>query len=298
MLRWQLDRLRQPRRVVPPAEQIPFGTPRVPAHSAPDELRITWVGQSTFLLQIGGLNILTDPVWSLRASPIQWIGPARLRPPGIAFEELPEIDVVLVSHDHYDHLDAPTVKRLAKRFPDAHWVAPLGHGGFLHKCGARQIVEADWWDQHVVAGVTFTATPAQHWTRRIGSKHFARLWCSFALRSSAHNIYFAGDSGYCPAFQDIGRREGPFDVAIIPIGAYEPRWFMKQAHMNPEEAVQVHADLKARHFIGMHWGTFILTDEYALEPPQRTRARWQELRLPVEHLHLLGIGETFVLETP
>ena len=298
LLRWQWQRMTNPRASRPRPEEFPRAIPDIARPRVTNgELRITWVGHATFLIQLDGLNVLTDPVWSLRASPVQWIGPTRLTLPGLPFKALPPIDVVLVSHDHYDHLDAPTIRRLARAFPQARWIAPLGHQGFLRNHGAQTIDELDWWQEVRHNGVTITATPAQHWTRRIGSPPFARLWSSFALRSARHNVYFGGDSGYCPGFSEIGERAGPFDVAILPIGAYEPRWFMKQAHMNPEEAIQAHADVKARYFIGMHWGTFVLTDEHALEPPRRTRERWSALALPPDELRLLAFGETFTLES-
>jgi N-acyl-phosphatidylethanolamine-hydrolysing phospholipase D len=298
--RWQWQRRKAARHIRPGANEFPRGAPNIAYPSAPPyETRITWVGHSTFLIQSGGINLLTDPVWSLRASPVSWIGPTRLTPPGVGFEDLPPIHVVLISHDHYDHLDVPTVSRLARSFAQAQWYAPLGHAPLLRKHGVRHIEEMDWWDERSIvvdnAAVQLTALPVQHWTRRIGSGYRARLWCSFALRASAGNIFFTGDSGYCPAFKEIGDRLGPFDVALLPIGAYEPRWFMRMAHMNPEEALQSYLDVRADHFVAMHWATFWLTDEHPLEPAQRIRAAWKEARLAEEKLHVLGVGETLML---
>jgi N-acyl-phosphatidylethanolamine-hydrolysing phospholipase D len=234
-------------------------------------------------------------VFSLRASPFSWLGPARFLPPPIAIAALPPIDAVILSHDHYDHLDAASVRRIARRFPGAPWVAPLGHDGVLRTLGVRQIKELDWWETTDVGGVTITAAPSQHWTRRIGSPMGARLWFSCGIRSAAHNIFFSGDSGYCPVFSEIGERLGPFDAALLPIGAYEPRWFMRRAHMNPEESVRACQDLGARHFLSMHWATFRLTDEHPLEPAERVTGAWKTTGLPEERLHVLGIGETFCL---
>jgi N-acyl-phosphatidylethanolamine-hydrolysing phospholipase D len=298
--RWQWQRRKQVRHTRPRASDFPHGTPSIAYPVAqPGETRITWVGHSTFLIQAGGINVLTDPVWSVRASPFHWLGPTRLTAPGVEYDALPPIHVVLISHDHYDHLDTATVLRLARSFSNAQWFAPLGHAGFLHRRGVRHVEEMDWWDERAIvvqdARAQLTALPVQHWTRRIGSGYRARLWCSFALRAGASNIFFTGDSGYCPAFKENGQRLGPFDVALLPIGAYEPRWFMRMAHMNPEEALQSYLDLRADHFVSMHWATFWLTDEHPLEPAQRIRAAWTEAALQQEKLHVLGVGETLTL---
>ena len=272
---------------------------------------------------MGGLNLLTDPVFSRRASPFRWAGPSRLTPPGVALEDLPPIDGVLISHDHYDHLDEPSVRALDARFGDAlTWFAPLGFADWFARLGIARVVELDWW-QHATMplpggdGVLrLTAAPVQHWCRR-GPRDDARLWCSWVARAVADGaadergavqpdaaaehgrprpagvVWFAGDSGYCPAFREIGERLGPFDLSLVPIGAYEPRWFMKPAHMNPEEAVQAYVDAGGRGaFAGMHWGTFILTDEPVLEPPARTRAAWAERGLPADDLWLPAHGDT------
>ena len=249
-------------------------------------------------MQIGGVNVLTDPHWSLRASPVQWLGPARLNAPAVAFEALPPIHAVLLSHDHYDHLDAVTVRRIAAKFPDARWFAPLGHAQYLRSLGVQRADDLDWWQTAELGGtspLTVEALPVQHWTRRIGSPVNQRLWCSFSIRSATHNVYFAGDSGYCPAFAEIAERSAPIDVALLPIGAYEPRWFMAQAHMNPEDSVRAFLDLRARHFVSMHWGTFILTDEPALQPIERIQSAWSANELPPERLHVLAFGETLQL---
>ncbi|MGH7554800.1 MAG: MBL fold metallo-hydrolase [Longimicrobiales bacterium] len=265
------------------------------------ELRATWVGHATFLLQVGPLNLLTDPVWSKRVSPIPWLGPSRLAEPGLPFDALPPIDAVLLSHDHFDHLDRPTVRRLANRFGDALlWITPLGYSPWLAGLGIRRVAELDWWHSvHLSTDppLQIVALPAQHWTRRSIAGISTRLWASFVILSGdGIRAYFAGDSGYFPGFREIGRRFGPFDATFLPIGAYEPRWFMRPAHMNPEEAVRAYQDLGNRGiFAGMHWGTFQLSDEPVLEPPERVRGAWRSAGLPEQRLWLPRHGETRVL---
>jgi N-acyl-phosphatidylethanolamine-hydrolysing phospholipase D len=301
MLRWQRDRLRDGVIPDPPRDAFDVASPDIALpRSAAGELRITWVGHSTFLLQLDGVNILTDPVWSERASPFPFAGPRRLVSAAVPFPALPPIDVVVLSHDHYDHLDSATVRRLAARDPDIAWVAPTGHESWLRRRGARRIIELDWWASAIVdtaAGpLEVRAAPAQHWSRRTTSGVRRRLWASFSIaRAVGRPVYFGGDSGYYERIRDIAAL-GPFDAVLLPIGAYEPRWFMKPAHMNPEEAVQSWQDLGARGmFVGMHWGTFRLTDEDAFEPPARTREVWQRLQLPDELLWIPRHGETRVI---
>lgn len=303
MVRWQLDRLRQPPEPNPPPGTLgvvrsAIARPRAPA----GEARITWVGHATFLLQLGGVNVLTDPMWSHRASPLSWLGPARLVEPGVPFDALPPIDVVILSHDHYDHLDEPTVKRLARSRGDGlQWVTPLGYADWLRRRGARHVVELDWWesaDLETGGGrIAVTATPAQHWTKRSPFSERMRLWASFSVQAAGlPRIFFCGDSGYFTGLRTIGQRLGPFAATLLPVGAYEPRWFMKPAHMNPEEAVRAWLDLGGcGTFTAMHWGTFRLTDEPPLEPPVRTRRAWAERGLPASSLWIPQHGETRVI---
>jgi N-acyl-phosphatidylethanolamine-hydrolysing phospholipase D len=295
VLKWQWYRLRHGVPRIPPASEFPTATPDIAIPNAgPDGCRITWLGQSGFLIQLGGANVLTDPLLSRRASPFQAIGPARVVAAPLTVAELPRIDAVVLSHDHYDHLDAPTCAALLERFGSSlPFFTPLGYREWFAKLGASNVIECDWWQGAKLEGtpLELMALPAQHWTRRaFATGH--RLWCSWLVRAPDMTVYFSGDSGYCPAFREIRERVGSPDVALIPIGAYEPRWFMKPAHMNPEEAVQTYLDLGAREFIAMHWGTFRLTDEPMLEPPERTRAAWRALGLPEAHLHIPKHGET------
>ena len=301
VLRWQLQRLRHGREPAPPASAWTRAVPDATTSPLPPgECRVTWVGHATFLIQLAAANVLTDPVWSTRASPLQWLGPRRLVPPALPFEALPAIDVVLISHDHYDHLDRPTVRRLHERFGDRlTWITPLGYAPWLKRLGVSRVAELGWWQTATMhSGLVCTALPARHWTSRLPWDRLRRHWASFALASpDGLRIYFCGDSGYAPLFCEIGERAGPFDAALLPIGAYEPRWFMHTAHMNPEEAVQAWVDLGARGaLIPTHWGTFRLTDEPPLEPPDRLRIAWVQRRLPTASLRVPRHGETIKLQ--
>jgi len=272
----------------------------VPPRAPRSQLTVTWVGHSSLLIQLNGLNILTDPMWSERASPVQFAGPRRWVRPGIAFEDVPPLDVVLESHNHYDHLDAPTVRRLARAHPEASWVVPLGLGAFVRKRGVsdNRVRELDWWEEHAIGSLRIAATPAMHFSSRGIGDRGDSLWCGFALSSDGANgrhVYFAGDTGYHPEFGAIGERYGPFDVALMPIGAYEPRWFMRYLHMNPEEAVAAFRALNARMMVPIHWGTFKLTDEAMDEPPIRARAAWDSAGLPPSGYRQLAHGETLTL---
>lgn len=295
LLKWHWQRVRNGLPPVPHPSEFPASKPD-PAYPyvRADEIRITWLGQSGFLVQAEGVNVLTDPLLSERASPFSRFGPARVVAAPLNVANLPNIDAVIISHDHYDHLDRTTCVALLKRFGSGlPFLTPLGYRAWFANLGASNVTERDWWEDARVDGLAMelTALPAQHWTRR-GLSTGKRLWASWMMRAGGTSIYFSGDSGYCPAFREIRERAGAPDIAMIPIGAYEPRWFMKPAHMNPEEAVQTFMDLGARDFVGMHWGTFRLTDEPMLEPPVRTHAAWRALGLPEERLHIPNHGET------
>ncbi|MGH7443785.1 MAG: MBL fold metallo-hydrolase [Longimicrobiales bacterium] len=298
-LRWRVQRLRAGVAPDPAAHELPRARPAI-VDAASDEIRLTWVGHATYLLQVPGANLLTDPVWSRRVSPVTWAGPARIREPGVDFDALPPIDAVLLSHDHYDHLDRPTVRRLHARYGDAlQWIAPLGHAAWLRGHGITCATDLDWWNGTTVrtaAGeVQVEALPARHWTRR-GTTGNRRLWASFALRAGNARLYYGGDSAYAPFYEQIRSAHAPFDAAIMPIGAYEPRWFMRPAHMSPDEAVQAYQDLGGNGvFAAMHWGTFRLSDEPPLDPPLRVRAAWAAAGLPAGNLWIPEHGETRVI---
>ncbi|HEY1952994.1 MAG TPA: MBL fold metallo-hydrolase [Gemmatimonadaceae bacterium] len=278
---------------MPPAFVVPRATP--------EELTVTWVGHTTFLIQMGGLNILTDPVWSERASPVQFAGPKRLVAAAVDFDSLPPIDVVILSHDHYDHLDSGTISRLVSRYPAALWFCPLGVGAFLRRHGAREITECDWWQEAAAGTLHLTCVPAQHFSGRTLGRRDRTLWCGWTLQSINRRLFFGGDTALHPEFGTIGARCGPFDLAILPIGAYEPRWFMGSVHMNPEDCMKAVNDLNAVQrgkrvtLVAAHWGTFKLTDEPMDEPPVRMRAAWEANNLETTNLWIMRHGETRTL---
>ena len=285
-------RPRDPHRSVFPRVSPAFSYPRANAN----ELTVTWIGHATFLIQIGRLNILTDPIWSERPSPIPFAGPRRWVPPGAKLDVLPPIDLILVSHNHYDHLDSRTARSLARLHPDARWLTPLGLGALVRRKGAQNVQELDWWDESQIAGAGVTCTPAQHWSARGFRDRGKSLWCGWTVRAGSQAVYFAGDTAYFPGFSEIRDRCGPFDLALLPIGGYEPRWFMRFVHMSPEEAVQAFAELTRGDghslMVPMHFGTFKLTDEAMDEPPRRLRAAWGDVGLPVSQLAILAHGES------
>jgi N-acyl-phosphatidylethanolamine-hydrolysing phospholipase D len=262
------------------------------------------VGHSTLLLQLGGLNLLTDPMWSERASPLPFAGPRRWVPPGVPLDGLPPIDAVLLSHNHYDHFDAPTIHALARRHPSAAWCVPLGLARALRELGVAEVREFDWWETGTLALASGTlevgCTPAQHFSARVPWDRNATLWCGFAVAANGRRVFFAADTGRHPEFARIGRRFGPFDVALMPVGAYEPRWFMRVVHMNPEEAVEALRELQEGAGMGappvmvpIHWGTFKLTDEPMDEPPRRAEAAWGAAGLAADRFRRLRHGETW-----
>lgn len=251
---------------------------------------VTWIGHSTFLVQLAGVNILTDPHWGERASPISFAGPRRLVPPGMRFEDLPKIDAVVISHDHYDHLDAGTVERLAREHSPTFFV-PLGLREWLMDHGARKVVELDWWEARDFRGLRVTCTPAQHSSGRTLTDQNLRLWSSWVIAAPNHRLFFAGDSGYFRGFREIGQRLGPFDLAAIPIGGYSSYDRRHPNHVNPEEALQVFEDVRGRLMVPMHWGTFELNREPFQEPPQRLLREALQRGLE-DHIALLSPGQS------
>jgi L-ascorbate metabolism protein UlaG (beta-lactamase superfamily) len=298
LLRWRLlERPREHIAPTPPRDTFPSKTPAFFAPRARIGQRsITWVGHATALLQLGPLNVLTDPVWSERASPLRWIGPRRIMTPGIRFEALPEIDIVLLSHNHYDHLDAPTVRRIAERFPNASWLCPLRVGSLLRSLGVRHLVERDWWQSVDSPIFRAVATPAQHFSARGLGDRGDTLWCGWTLESDGARIYFAGDTALHPEFDRIGTRLGPFDAMLLPIGAYEPRWFMRSVHMDPDDAVAAYRAVigssRPAPCVPIHWGVFRLTDEPMDEPLRRWSDAWRRAGFDPALDWSMAVGET------
>ena len=228
-----------------------------------------WIGHSTFLINNGDITILFDPVFSERASPLPFAGPKRLIKPVIKIEDLPYIDVIAISHNHYDHFDVNSLRKIQKRFPKVKILVPKGDLKLLNNYKLENGYEFVWWMNLIVNNTLFTFTPAQHWSARGLKDRNKSLWGSWFTSYNNFNIFHAGDTGYSNDFVNIKNKLGAVDFAMIPIGAYEPEWFMNYSHVNPEEAINIARDLSSKKSIGMHWGTFILTDEPVLEPKER-----------------------------
>ncbi|HEY0742819.1 MAG TPA: MBL fold metallo-hydrolase [Chryseosolibacter sp.] len=262
MVKWMLNR-----------ERGKWNADLTPAYGAhplgheKENIRITFINHSTFLIQVDGVNILTDPIYSTRSSPFSWAGPKRMRLPGIKFEDLPRIDAVLISHNHYDHLDIPTIRTI---FGGHHpkFITPLGVKALFDDETISGATDLDWWQQtDLKNGVSVTAVPGQHFSGRGFFDRDATLWCGYTIRTSKGNIYFGGDTGYNQGiFKEIAEKSGPINIALLPIGAYKPYWFMSPVHMSPEDAVKAHLDLKSQNSIGIHFGTFPLADEGYEDP--------------------------------
>lgn len=270
------------------ADRVPVlrsGLPPV----APDDTALTWVGHATYVVRMAGACVLTDPVWSSRLPGV----PRRATPPGVAFADLPAVDAIVISHNHYDHLDEPTIGRFPRSTPV---LVPAGLGEWFRRKRFTEVVELDWWESAEVAGLRFDFAPAQHWTRR-GLRDTCRsLWGSWVITGpDGRRLYHAGDTGYGPHLAEIGRRYPGIDVAMLPIGAYWPRWFMRPVHMDPEEAVRALEDLGAERMASMHWGTFALTREPLVEPLLWLRKAWRAAGWDPAQLWDLAIGESRVL---
>lgn len=285
LLRWLVTRRPGPWHQHPDAQPGP-----PPPHSS-DDLRVTFVNHSTFLLQLNGINILTDPMWSERASPVNWAGPRRFRRPGIRFEDLPPIDIVLLSHDHYDHMDMPTLRRL-HRLHGPTIYAPLKNAALLARHGIGNVVELDWWQETAARrDLWVTSVPAQHFSSRAFFDRDTRLWCGFVLQSDDTCIYFAGDTGAGPQTAMIAHKFPQIDLAILPIGAYRPEWFMGEVHMSPAEAVEAHLLLGARVSVASHFGTFALADDGEGEQVNGLQACLRQTNLNGTQFWIMDFGQ-------
>jgi len=278
-------------RRTPWPQSVPL-RPQAPAPHDPSAwVTLTFVGHSTFIIQSGGVTVLTDPMFSERASPLSFIGPKRARIAAVPLEQLPPIDIVLLSHNHYDHCDLPSLRAVQRRF-DPLLVTPLGNAGLARAAGYRRVEELDWWEPAVTSPVAITVTPAQHFSARTPFDRNRALWGSFVLELDGRRLFVAGDSGYAPHFAEIRERLGAIALSLLPIGAYEPRWFMEDIHMNPEEALQAHFDLGAAQSVGMHFGTFQLTVEGIDEPLHALDRARRERGVSPSVFRTLGFGES------
>ena len=257
-----------------------------------EKASITWVGHATFVVQMHGQTFLTDPIWSDVPSPVSVAGPRRFVHPGIRQQDLPPIDFVLISHNHYDHLDLPTLKMLAQRDSETLFIVPEGNAATLSRAGIENVREFNWGDELELNGLTVHCLPSQHWSKRSLGDTNKALWASWAVTGPDKRFYHAGDTGYFPGFQTIGKHLQGFDLAAVPIGAYAPREMMRASHMNPEEAVQAARDLNARNMVGMHFGTFDLSDEPLDEPPRRFRQAAARQGVAPGSVWIMRVGET------
>ncbi len=326
LLRWRWaawrDKLPPEPRAQTPAQAPNLAFIHANAAAGPSmQPSVTWIGHATTLVQAGGLNVLTDPIFSERASPVQLVGPQRQQAPGVPLKDLPPIDVVLISHNHFDHLDRQSVFALdwrsralaaaGKPGPTGAtgqtlFLVPLGLKAWFASIGIHHVVELDWWQKHTVRGVDFYFTPVQHWSTRTVTDKNQSLWGGWAVSSPGFRWYFSGDTGYSRDFADTraffsklwqpeserSASNKVFDLALIALGAYEPRWFMGPQHVNPDEAVRIHLDLGARQSIGVHWGTFNLTDEPLDQPPKDLATARKALGLQDGDFSVMKIGQT------
>ena len=252
---------------------------------------LVWIGHATYLINKDNLTIITDPVFSKRASPVRFAGPKRLIPPAIPIDKLPPIDVVTVSHNHYDHLDIRSLKAIHETNPEAVFLVPKGDRRRLERRGIENVTEFLWWEEIEIKGSKFTFTPVQHWSARGIADRNKSLWGGWFMNLKTETIYHAGDTGYSKDFIETKKRLGSPSISLIPVGAYAPRWFMKTNHVNPPEAIQIAIDLESERNFGMHWGTFQLTDEEVLEPPKLLKESLRNRGLPDNFFNILKPGQ-------
>lgn len=257
----------------------------------------TWLGHASVLLKRNGISVLTDPHFSEKAFPVQWMGPGRKVRSPVQTAQLPDINVVVISHNHYDHMDEDTLKELATNQPEMLFLVPLGVERTFNSWGIKNVKALDWWDSHKVGNTEFTFVPAYHWSARTLLDRNTTLWGGWVVKQPGFSFYFSGDTGYnSKDFLEIGQRLGPFDFSAIAVGAYEPRWFMKAQHINPDEAVQIHKEVGSRKSLGVHWGTFELTDEPLDQPIGDLAEAVRKRGLKDSEFILLEHGQTITLE--
>ena len=257
---------------------------------------LTWIGHASFLLQVNGINILTDPHLTKRASPVIFAGPSRTTPPGLSLEDLPDIDIIVISHNHYDHLDYQTILKITRKQKNNQplVLVPLKLKKLLESFGARNVKELEWWENTTFKNLTIHSVPVQHWSNRSFNTN-KTLWCGWVFETEGFKCVFVGDTGYSKDFLSIQKKFGFMDLSLIPIGAYAPRWFMKDHHCNVEEAIQIHKDLKSKKSIAMHWGTFQLTDEPMDEPPKLLEKLTVQKNLLPDEFTVMIHGESKIL---
>jgi L-ascorbate metabolism protein UlaG (beta-lactamase superfamily) len=298
-LKWQWERITQHLPMAPAnGYRFPIEKPDLAwLQSNRAATTATWIGHATMLMQVAGVNIITDPMLSERASPFKFIGPQRKVPPALDYAQLPRIDIVLISHNHYDHLDRDTVLKLNEQAGGPPlFLVPLGIKAWMAEIGITNVRELDWWDKTEAHGLTLHFVPVQHWSARSFNDRFKTLWGGWVAKTGANagrpfSFFFAGDTGYSKDFADIRQRLGGFDLALIPIGAYAPRWFMAPQHVDPGESVRIHRDIGARQSIAIHWGTFEMSDEPLDEPPRVLTQELKKADIPPEKFAVLRHGE-------
>lgn len=263
--------------------------------NSPNEVKTTFIGHATLLIQSKDYTILTDPNFSLKAGPFSWLGAQRIREPGLALSELPPINAVIISHNHYDHMDIPSLLNLAKQFHPV-FIVPLGNKVILESYGIKNVIELDWWQSFSTPNGSVTLLPTQHWSARWLNDRNKTLWGSYGIKIAGKSLYFGGDAGYSTHYKDIYTRWGAPDLAFLPIGAYEPRWFMRLHHMNPKEAVLAMQDLHAKQSMGIHFGTFRLGYEKYDQPKLDLAAALKAASITAEQFFLLPEGQSWMLK--
>ncbi len=297
-LHWKLGNAPSEEPAIAHAQMIPYAPDIVAPdyqlidHPDPAKIQITWIGQSTFLIQVEGINILTDPIFNSRSTPLG-IGFKRKSPPGMPFDRLPPIHVVILSHNHYDHLDSYTIKKLGST---PKYFIPLKLGPWLNKRKITNYEEMDWWDASMFKSIRIVCIPSQHFSRRAVRDGNKTLWSGWVVETRYGKILFAGDTGYADHFKEIREKLGPMRLALLPIGSYRPRWYMKTIHMDPPEAVAAHNDLQAGQSIAMHWGTFYIADEPLGEPPLYLKRVLKEASMAEDSFIVMKFGETRIFQ--